>query len=130
MARRESPDGSSQLHSSPALQGPTQAGDGAALELLTARYLPRLQPCASARSPRRARDMADTQGHVQETLFQTFKRIEKFHPRGRRVLQAYLRQAIVNRIRELLDKPSVDAARTAAERAIIRLAEQMGKTRS
>ena len=127
MGRRESPDGSSQLHSSPALLGPTQARDGAALELLTARHRLRLQ---SARSPRRARDMADTQCHVQETLFQTFKRIEKFHPRGERALQAYLRQAIVNRIRELLDKPSVDAARTAAERAIIRLAEQMGKTRS
>jgi RNA polymerase sigma-70 factor (ECF subfamily) len=133
---------------------------------------------------------------VQETLFQTFKRIEAFEPRGEGALQAYLRQAVLNRIREelrrakrrpptseldpeaegnarspleeaigqeaveryeqalarlrptdrelvvarielgytnqeiaeLLDKPTPNAARMAAERAIIRLAKEMGKT--
>lgn len=46
--------------------------------------------------------MADTQDLVQETLFQTFKRIERFEPRGEGALLAYLRQAILNRVREEL----------------------------
>ena len=79
-----------------------QAGDRTALETLIARYQPRLERWASGRLPRWARDIADTQDLVQETLFQTFKRIEAFEPRGDGALQAYLRHAILNRIREEL----------------------------
>ena len=57
---------------------------------------------ASGRLPRWARDTADTQDLVQETLFQTFKKIEKFEARGEGALFAYLRQAILNRIRDEL----------------------------
>jgi RNA polymerase sigma-70 factor, ECF subfamily len=91
-----------QLHSSLTLLERAQAGDRVALDSLIARYLPRLQRWATGRLPRWARDMADTQDLVQETLFQTFKRIERFDPRGEGALQAYLRQAILNRIREEL----------------------------
>ena len=52
--------------------------------LLIARYLPRLQRWATGRLPRWARDMADTQDLVQEALFQTFKRIERFEASRRR----------------------------------------------
>jgi RNA polymerase sigma factor (sigma-70 family) len=45
---------------------------------------------------------AETQDLVQEALFHTFKKIEGFEPRGEGALQAYLRQAILNRIREEL----------------------------
>src|SRR5439155_26664017 len=79
-----------------------QAGDRAALDSLIARYLPRLQQWASGRLPRWARDMADTQDLVQETLFQTVKRIDRFESRGEGALLAYLRQAMLNRIREEL----------------------------
>ena len=79
-----------------------QAGDRVALESLIARYLPRLQRWASGRLPRWARDTADTQDLVQETLFQTFKKIERFEARGEGALFAYLRQAILNRIRDEL----------------------------
>lgn len=79
-----------------------QAGDQAALETLIARYRPRLARWASGRLPRWARDIADTQDLVQETLFQTFRRIERFENRGDGALQAYLRHAILNRIREEL----------------------------
>jgi RNA polymerase sigma factor (sigma-70 family) len=190
-----SPGERSQLHSSLTLLERAQAGDRAALDLLVARYLPRLQRWASGRLPRWARDIADTQDLVQETLFQTFKRIEKFESRGEGALLAYLRQAILNRVREelrrakrrparnelesqaadnarspleeaigqealeryeralatlrredrelvvarvelgytnqeiaeLLDKPTPNAARMAVERAVIRLAKEMGK---
>lgn len=79
-----------------------RAGDRTALEALIGRYLPRMQRWASGRLPPWARDMADTQDLVQETLFQTFKRIDRFEPRGEGALQAYLRQALSNRIRDEL----------------------------
>ena len=79
-----------------------QAGDRIALESLIARYLPRLQRWASGRLPHWARDTADTQDLVQETLFQTFKKIDRFEARGEGALFAYLRQAILNRIRDEL----------------------------
>lgn len=52
--------------------------------------------------PKWARDLADTDDLVQETLIQTFKRIEDFEPRRVGALQAYLRQAVLNRIRNEL----------------------------
>lgn len=79
-----------------------QAGDRTALDLLVARYRPRLERWTSGRLPRWARDIADTQDLVQETLFQTFRRIERFEIRGEGALLAYLRQAILNRVREEL----------------------------
>jgi len=139
--------------------------------------------------------MTDTEDLVQETLLRTFKRIESFEPRGVGALQAYLRQAVLNAIREelrrkgrrpdaidlddleadrnlspleqaigsetldryeralarlsegereaivgrlemgytyeeladALGKPTADAARKAAERALLRLIEEMGR---
>jgi RNA polymerase sigma-70 factor (ECF subfamily) len=77
-----------------------RAGDRAALDTLMARYLPRLRRWASGRLPRWARDMSDTEDLVQDTLLQTFKRIDGFEARHEGALQAYLRQAVVNRIRD------------------------------
>jgi RNA polymerase sigma-70 factor (ECF subfamily) len=77
-----------------------RTGDRAAVDALIERYYPRLHRWASGRLPRWVRDMADTQDLVQEAMFQTFRRIERFEPRGEGALQAYLRQAILNRIRE------------------------------
>jgi len=77
-------------------------GDQEALESLFARYLAPLRRWASGRLPRYARNAADTQDLVQDTLLRTFKRIEGFEPRGEGALQAYLRQALLNRIREEL----------------------------
>ncbi len=170
-----------------------RTGDQEALERLFARHLKPLQRWASGRLPKWARDLADTDGLVQDTLVQTFKRIEDFEPRRVGALQAYLRQAVLNRIRnelrrkgrqpqatdldgievesaespleqaigseaveryegalqrltveereaiiarvemgytyeelaEALDKPTPEAARKAAHRALVRLAEEM-----
>jgi RNA polymerase sigma factor (sigma-70 family) len=79
-----------------------RAGDEAALDALFARYLVPLRRWASGRLPRWARDVSDTQDLVQETLINTFKRIEAFDSRGEGALQAYLRQALMNRIRDEL----------------------------
>ena len=84
------------------LIGRARAGDQAAIDELFARHLGPLQRWASGRLPRWSRDLADTDDLVQETLLQTFKRIGEFEPRRVGALQAYLRQAVVNRIRDEL----------------------------
>lgn len=79
-----------------------RAGDQDALEELFVRHLKPLQRWASGRLPRWARDLADTDDLVQDTLAQTFKRIDDFEPRHVGGFQAYLRQAVLNRIRDEL----------------------------
>ncbi len=79
-----------------------RAGDQEALERLFERHLKPLQRWASGRLPPWARDLADTDDVVQDTLSQTFKKIGGFEPRGIGALQAYLRQAVLNRIRDEL----------------------------
>src|SRR5689334_13929045 len=79
-----------------------RAGDAAALDDLFGRYLPALRRWASGRLPRWARDLADTHDLVQEALAQTFKRVDGFQHRGEGAWQAYLRQAVMNRIRDEL----------------------------
>jgi RNA polymerase sigma-70 factor (ECF subfamily) len=79
-----------------------RAGDRSALEALFARYGPELTRFARGRLPRWARDMAETVDLVQETLFQTFKQIGNFEWRGEGALRAYMRQALMNRIRDEL----------------------------
>jgi len=158
-----------------------------------ARHLGPLRRFVSGRLPRWARDMADTDDLVQDTLLRTFRKIEGIEVRGVGALQAYLRQAVMNRLRdelrrkgrapvlvdgegldlqadgspledaigseaferyqaalarlrpeereaiiarvemdysyaelaEILGKPTPDAARKAAQRALLRLAEEM-----
>jgi RNA polymerase sigma-70 factor (ECF subfamily) len=77
-------------------------GDREALDRLFARQIPVLRRWAAGRLPRWARDVADTSDLVQESVLETFKRIESFEPRGEGALQAYLRQALVNRLRNQL----------------------------
>ena len=77
-----------------------RAGDADALNRLFERYVPRLRRWASGRRPHWARDLADTHDLVQEAALQTFKNIEGFDNRGEGALQAYLRQAVMNRIRD------------------------------
>jgi RNA polymerase sigma factor (sigma-70 family) len=170
-----------------------RAGDREALERLMARHVGPLRRWISGRLPRWARDLADTDDLVQDTLLRTFSKMEDFEPRNVGALQAYLRQAVLNRVRDelrrkgrapamvdlddvrlearespleeaigreaidryetalarlrpeeretiiarvemdysyeemaqALDKPSAEAARKAARRALLRLAEEM-----
>jgi RNA polymerase sigma factor (sigma-70 family) len=85
--------------SSVTLLGRVQTGDQDALDALIARYRPRLVRWASRRLPSYARDLAETQDLVQETLLSAFRKIEGLEIRHEGSLQAYLRQALVNRIR-------------------------------
>lgn len=75
-----------------------QRGERGALEELFARYVPFLRRLARGRMPKWARAGAETADLVQETLLQTFRRIDHFEPRGNGAMRAYLRQALQNRI--------------------------------
>jgi len=77
-----------------------QRGDHEALDRLVTRYLPRMRRWAHGRLPQGARGLADTSDVVQETVISTFKQIERFEVRGEGALQAYLRQGLMNRIRD------------------------------
>jgi RNA polymerase sigma factor (sigma-70 family) len=83
-----------------------QGGDLSAVDALMARYLPRLRRWASGRLPRWARDVVDTQDLVQNTLLQTFKGINRFEVRGDGALNAYLRQGVMNGIKDELRRAS------------------------
>jgi RNA polymerase sigma-70 factor (ECF subfamily) len=76
-----------------------RAGDAAALDQVFARAIPLLKRWASGRLPGWTRDMIDTDDLVQETVINTLKHIDVFEYRGDSALQAYLRQAVMNRIR-------------------------------
>ncbi|HJU42891.1 MAG TPA: RNA polymerase sigma factor [Vicinamibacterales bacterium] len=94
--------GSDQADSTFHLIERARAGDQQALERLFDRHLKPLQRWARGRLPKWARDLAETDDLVQDTLLQTFKRIEDFEPRRVGALQAYLRQAVLNRVRNEL----------------------------
>ena len=77
-----------------------RGGDAEALNDLFRRHLPPLRRWARGRLPRWTRDLRDTEDLVQETLAQTLRRIDMFEPRHEGALQAYLRQALINRVRD------------------------------
>lgn len=77
-----------------------RGGDRAALEALLERCLPPLKRWAHGRLPAAARGNLDTGDLVQETALHVLRRLEKFEPRHVGAMQAYLRQSVINRIRD------------------------------
>jgi RNA polymerase sigma factor (sigma-70 family) len=76
-----------------------RTGDEAAANQLIARYIPELSRWASGRLPAWARQAINTDDLVQETLIQVFRKLDGFEYRGEGALFAYLRQSVLNRIR-------------------------------
>ena len=81
-------------------------GDQDALNDLFRRQLPSLRRWARGRLPKWTRDLRDTEDLVQETLTQTLRHVDAFEPRHEGALQAYLRQALMNRIRDEIRRVS------------------------
>jgi RNA polymerase sigma-70 factor, ECF subfamily len=77
-----------------------KAGDRDALERLLARCVPVLRRWASGRLPRWTRDLMDTDDLVNETVLRAVNRLHLFEPRHEGALLAYLRKAVMNRIRD------------------------------
>ena len=94
------------------------AGDPQAADALFARYAPALQRWACGRLPHWARDIADTHDLVQDAMFQTFRNLGTFEYRGGGALHAYMRHAILNRIREELRKSGRRPALAALDTTI------------
>ncbi|MEK6630285.1 MAG: RNA polymerase sigma factor, partial [Acidobacteriota bacterium] len=81
-------------------------GDRDALNTLMARYLPRLQRWASGRLPAWARDLANTDDVVQDTVLHSLNHLGEFAVRREGALQAYLREAVLNRIKDEMRRAS------------------------
>ena len=94
--------GSASAAASVDLLARARTGDAEALNALCARYLPRLQKWAHGRLPAWARGALDTQDLVQDTLAHVVQRLGSFEPRHDGAFQAYLRQALLNRVRDQL----------------------------
>jgi RNA polymerase sigma-70 factor, ECF subfamily len=101
------------------LLGRIQSGDADALDLLYLRYLAPLRRWARGRLPRWARDLRDTEDLVQDTLLHTLRHVESFDYRGAGALQAYLRQAVVNRVRDEVRRIGRRPDVTSIEEAIV-----------
>ena len=89
-----------ELDSTIELLAAVRAGDQSALDVLLERSLPALRRWARGRLPRFSRDLLDTQDLVQDTVVQTIRRLDTFEPRHVGAMQAYLRQSVMNRIRD------------------------------
>jgi RNA polymerase sigma-70 factor (ECF subfamily) len=109
------PVGQNALDSTMELVARVRKGDRDALERLMARHVGPLRRYVGGRLPRWARDLADTDDLVQETLLRTFTRIEDFDARGVGSLQAYLRQAVLNRVRDELRRKARSPVRVDVE---------------
>jgi RNA polymerase sigma factor (sigma-70 family) len=77
-------------------------GDERAISTLFRRQGRWLRQWARGRLPQWARTIHDTADVVQDALLQTFRRIGHFDDRGKGALKAYLRQAVDNRIRDVM----------------------------
>jgi RNA polymerase sigma-70 factor, ECF subfamily len=88
------------LESSISLLHRAQNGDQGAMGVLYDRYFPRLSRWASGRLSPGARHLQETSDIVQEVLSQFFARVHGFQLRHDGALMAYLRTAILNRIRD------------------------------
>src|ERR1041384_3681029 len=99
-AERTAPMDDARFDSTLDLVERAKTGDADALNRLFTRFLPALRRWASGRLPRYTRDLMDTDDLVQETVIRAVHRIGQFESRHEGALQAYLRQAVMTRIRD------------------------------
>jgi RNA polymerase sigma factor (sigma-70 family) len=108
---RVSPEGSLRSSSAGNTLGPdvtaellsrAKAGDRSALELLVSRCLPALRRWSHGRLPAFARGGHETADLVQDAVTGALAQLGNFESRHQGALQAYLRQAVMNRIRDVI----------------------------
>jgi RNA polymerase sigma-70 factor, ECF subfamily len=96
-----------------------RTGDQEALNRLLNRYIPALNRWARGRLPGWARDVSDTQDLVQDTVIVAMKHLKTFVPQREGALQAYLRQALMNRIRDELRRANRRPRRSELEEGVV-----------
>ena len=96
------PDDGTLLSDEPTIELVIRAreGDRLAVEALLQRSIPGLRRFAHGRLPAAARGSLDTGDLVQETVLHVLRRLDSFEPRHVGAMQAYLRQSVINRIRD------------------------------
>ena len=77
-----------------------RTGDSAAIDAILQRCLPPLKRWAHGRLPAAARGHLDTSDLVQDAAMNAIARLDSFEPRHVGAMQAYLRQSVINRIRD------------------------------
>lgn len=77
-----------------------QKGDSAAARDLVERALPSVRRWARGRLPHYVRGDADTEDVVQDAFLRTLKGLQRFRHHTVGALHAYLRRAVINRIRD------------------------------
>ena len=95
-----------------------QAGDEEALNRLFERHIPILKRWASGRLPRWARQVADTSDLVQETVIATLRNLPTFEVRGDGALHAFLRHALINRVRNEMRRALTRPSSTEIDSAL------------
>jgi RNA polymerase sigma factor (sigma-70 family) len=96
------PDDTSLLSDQPTVELIIRArgGDSAAIDAILQRCLPPLKRWAHGRLPAAARGHLDTGDLVQDAAMNAIARLDTFEPRHVGAMQAYLRQSVINRIRD------------------------------
>jgi len=79
-------------------------GDEEAVSLLVERSIPPLKRWARGRLPQWARSLAETQDLVQNAVLRALPHLKTFEAKHPGALQAYLRQAVNNHIRDEIRK--------------------------
>jgi len=124
-------DGAAPHEATAVLIARARSGDTPAGQRLFARLLPVLRRWARHRFPARLRDARDTEDLVQDVLLRAFRRIDQFENRGEGAFLAYLRQILLNAVKDEarragrrpgvplpLDETMSDRAPSVVERAI------------
>jgi RNA polymerase sigma factor (sigma-70 family) len=94
-----------------------RGGDRLAVEALLQRCLPGLTRWAHGKLPMSARGAIDTGDLVQDAAMHALRRLDAFEPRHVGAMQAYLRQSVINRIRD-------EARRVTRRPAAVELPEE------
>ncbi len=99
---RDQTDADPMLSDEPTVELVVKARDGdrAAVEALLQRCLPELRRWTHGKLPPHARDALDTHDLAQEAALHLLQRLDTFEPRHVGAMQAYLRQSVINRIRD------------------------------
>ena len=98
------PDAPTGLETTAVLLERVRSGDAAARDRLISRCLPILTRWAHGRLPGYARDLAETDDLVQITLLRALDHMNEFEPRREGAFMAYLRQILLNQIRDEIRK--------------------------
>ena len=88
------------LESTAILLSKAQGGDASARDILADRYRAILMRWAHGRLPKSASGVMETQDAVQVALMRGFANLEQFTPRHEGAFLAYLRQILLNYIRD------------------------------